>query len=70
MPALARVGLLILAFGLFGDLTYHALPDLSAPLFGAEGLRAHLVVFVGMLLVVSGVLRQGLVGTHRKSTPL
>jgi hypothetical protein len=60
VPALACVGLLILAAGLFGDTVFHTVPDLAAPLFGADGLHAHLVVFVGMLLVVSGVFRQGL----------
>jgi hypothetical protein len=62
VPALARLGLLILAAGLFADTIYHSLPDLSAPLLGADGLRAHLVVFVGMLLVLSGVLLQALSG--------
>jgi hypothetical protein len=60
VPGLVRCGLLILALGLFADLAYHSLPELSANVFGSEGVRAHLVVFVGMLVVVSGLVQQGL----------
>ena len=57
MHPLARFGLLLLAFGLFADLLFHA--------SGADGYPAHLLVFVGMLLVVGGVVYQGLrSGTH------
>jgi hypothetical protein len=60
MPALARLGLMILTAGMLGDVVYHSLPVLSEPLLGSDGLRAHLVIFAGMLLVMSGVLRRGL----------
>jgi hypothetical protein len=52
VPALARFGLLLLASGLFADLAAHA--------SGSDGTPEHLVVFIGMLLVVSGVVHQGL----------
>ena len=67
MPALARLGLLLLSLGLFADLAYHARPALTAPLFGADGSRAHLVVFVGMLVVVCGLIEQGLALAHTRS---
>lgn len=60
MPTLARVGLLILAVGLLADLAYHALPRFATPLFGTDGVHAHLVVFLGMLVVVGGLIEQGL----------
>jgi hypothetical protein len=69
VPALGRFGLLVLAAGLVADLAYHALPLVTAPLLGADGLRAHLVVFVGMLLVVGGLVQQGLrAGTPRAAS--
>jgi hypothetical protein len=51
--------LLIVAAGAVGDILHHALPagvagDL-APLLGADGGRAHLVTFAGMLLAVLGL---------------
>lgn len=60
MPVLARFGLLVLTVGLLGDAAYHSLPLLLEPLFGSLGQRAHLVTFLGMLLVTSAVFRQGL----------
>ena len=67
MPALARVGLLILAVGLFADLAYHSLPLSTAPFFGSDGVGPHLVVFVGMVVVVCGVIGQGLAIGHSQS---
>ena len=52
MTALARFGLFLLAFGLLADLFLHA--------SGADGYPAHVLVFVGMLLVIVGVVYQGL----------
>lgn len=60
VSALVRVGLVLLALGLVADLAYHSVPALTAALFGSDGVRAHLVVFVGMLAVVSGLIQQGL----------
>jgi hypothetical protein len=52
VTALARFGLFLLAFGLLADLFLHA--------SGADGYPAHVLVFVGMLLVIVGVVYQGL----------
>ena len=62
LPWLTRLGLLVLLLGAAGDLTFHALPETAAlqPLLGADGYRAHLVTFVGMLVMLVGVFRQGL----------
>jgi hypothetical protein len=60
MPWLVRAGLLLLSVGFLADLAYHALPLTLAPLLGAEGFRAHLLTFVGMLVMLVGVIRQGL----------
>lgn len=68
VPALARVGLVLLALGLLADVAYHSLPTLTTSLFGSDGVRAHLVVFVGMLAVVSGLIQQGL--TAGRSTSI
>jgi hypothetical protein len=68
--ALARVGLIILALGLFADLVYHSLPDLTEFVFGSGGVRAHLVVFVGMVVVICGVVQQGFIQSNpRVGTP-
>jgi hypothetical protein len=62
---LARVGLLVLALGVLGDGAFHALPAALAPLVplvplaGPAGMHAHVVIFGGMLLVLGGVVRQG-----------
>ena len=60
MRTLARWGLVVLAVGLLGDVLAHSLPGLAEPFLGPAGFRAHLVTFAGMLLVVAGVLQQGL----------
>jgi hypothetical protein len=62
VPRLTRLGLLVLLLGAAGDLTFHALPDTTAlqPLLGADGYTAHLVTFVGMFVMLVGVVRQGL----------
>jgi len=59
----SRVGVLVLALGVLGDGAFHALPAALAPLVplaGPDGMHAHVVIFGGMLLVLSGVVRQGL----------
>ena len=67
MPPLARAGLLILAFGLVADLLYHALPVLTAPLLGNDGGRAHLILCAGMVVVIGGLVEQGLALAHTSS---
>ncbi len=64
-----RPGLLVLSLGTLVDGLYHAAPDAAfGHLLGPEGINAHLVIFVGMLLVLGHVLRQGL-RTPRRTTP-
>jgi hypothetical protein len=69
LPVLTRLGLLVLLLGAAGDLTFHALPDTGAlqPLLGVDGYRAHLVTFVGMLVMLVGVFRQGLQAKQSRS---
>lgn len=67
VPALGRLGLLVLGVGLIADLIYHASPLTSASLFGTDGARPHLVVFVGMLVVVIGLIWQGLASSNARS---
>jgi hypothetical protein len=64
-----RPGLLVLSFGALVDGLYHAAPQAAfGQLLGTDGLNAHLVIFVGMLLVLGHVLLQGL-RTPRRTTP-
>jgi hypothetical protein len=64
-----RPGLLVLSAGTLVDGLYHALPDSSfGRLLGPEGVNAHLIIFVGMLLVLAHVLLQGL-RTPRRTIP-
>ena len=64
-----RPGLVVLAFGTLVDGVYHAVPDAPlGQLLGPAGFNAHLVIFVGMLLVLGHLLRQGL-RTPRRTTP-
>jgi hypothetical protein len=69
LPGLTRLGLLVLLLGAAGDLTFHALPETAAlqPLLGGDGYYAHLVTFAGMLVMLIGVLRQGLSAESRSS---
>ena len=69
LPVLTRLGLLVLLLGAAGDLTFHALPETAAlqPLLGADGYRAHLVTFVGMLVMLVVVFRQGLSSARSRS---
>jgi hypothetical protein len=60
LSPLVQAGLLVLFLGAAGDLAYHALPATFEPLLGLEGYRAHLITFVGMLVMLVGVIRQGL----------
>ena len=64
-----RTGVLVLSAGALVDGLYHAAPDSPlSGLLGAEGFNAHLLIFVGMLLVLSHVLLQGL-RAPRRTTP-
>lgn len=64
-----RPGLAILSAGAFVDAVYHAAPDSPfGALLGPEGMTAHLIIFLGMLVVVSSLLLQG-ARTPRRKTP-
>jgi hypothetical protein len=60
---LLLLGVTVLALAATADLIYHSLPpDLALslqPLLGEQGLRAHLAMFGGMLLMVAGLVRMG-----------
>jgi hypothetical protein len=56
----SRVGLVVLALGALADAAYHALPEPWTTLAGPAGMHAHGVIFGGMLLVLGGVIRQGM----------
>jgi hypothetical protein len=64
LPLVTGAGLLVFATGGAGDLLYHALPAETAaqlvPALGINGTTPHLVTFVGMVLLLVGVIRQGL----------
>ena len=56
-----RPGLVVLSAGALVDALYHAAPDSPlGGLLGPEGYYAHLVIFLGMLIVLASVLLQGL----------
>jgi hypothetical protein len=57
---LVRIGFVVVSSGLAGDIVAHTWPTLAEPILGSGGYGAHLVTFVGMLLVVGGLLLQGL----------
>jgi hypothetical protein len=64
-----RPGLVVLSFGTLVDGLYHAVPDTPfGQVLGPDGFTAHLVIFVGMLLVLGHVLRQGLRAPRRTIT--
>lgn len=62
-PALARFGIAVMAFGLLLDLVEHDLvshaTEPSVAGFPVSEHAAHLVVVVGMVLVLVGVVREG-----------
>lgn len=51
VPLLARAGLVLLALALLADLAFHAL--------GSDGYPAHVAMFLAMLIVVVGLIQQG-----------
>lgn len=59
MPRLMRLGLLVFALGGLLDMLYHAVPvDWAIRLsvyLGEEGILAHGITFIGMVLTLSGL---------------
>jgi hypothetical protein len=64
-----RVGLLVMSLGALADAAYHALPVPLAPLAGPAGMHAHGLIFSGMLLVLGGVIGQGMQRQPRRARP-
>ena len=69
IPRLAKVGAMVIVLGLGLDLTVHTvLHSLHEQLIGAFPLRehfAHLVVLLGMVLVLAGIVADGIRSTRR-----
>jgi hypothetical protein len=68
LPVGAKLGLVVMALGIGADLIAHLSPGLEHGHGGMTGpeLSAHLVVFVGMALVLIGVVIDGVrSGRHR-----
>jgi predicted cobalt transporter CbtA len=76
LPAVVRVGLLVLAFGGLADVVAHV-EAIDHPAdghdHGAAEVTAHLTVFVGMALIQTGVVvdgvRRSLAAPHRADGP-
>ena len=67
LPALARAGLAVLAFGGLADLVAHlGLPAEAGHGHGftAAEVEAHLIVFAGMVLILLGVVVDGVRRAH------
>lgn len=67
LPALSRVGLAVLVFGGLADLVAHlGLPAEAAHGhgFSAAEVEAHLIVLVGMVLILLGVVIDGVRRAH------
>ena len=59
IPALTRLGAMVIAFGLVFDLSEHSFDPGTAAGFSAGEHAAHLVVLVGMILVLAGIVADG-----------
>jgi hypothetical protein len=67
IPTLSVVGLIVIALGLGADLVAHAGPALDHDHgVTAAQLSAHFLTFVGMVLVLAGVVVDGLRSTVRR----
>ena len=67
LPTGSRIGLAVMAFGIAADVLAHLDPALDHGHGGMTGpqLSAHLIVFVGMALVLIGVVVDGVrAGRH------
>ena len=59
--SISRWGLIVLALGVAGELLYHVPPLFGwawSPLIETIGESGHTIMFVGVVMVVFGVLRQ------------
>lgn len=72
VPGIVRVGALVIGFGLLFDLVEHALVvDVPAPGVGFQPGEhlAHLLVLVGMVVVLVGVVVDGMQASGRQDRP-
>ena len=63
IPGLSKLGAVVSAFGLLFDLVEHDLSHVGDPRIGSFPLAehaAHLVVLIGMVLVLVGVVADGI----------
>ena len=67
IPAVSKLGFVVILLGLAGDLVVHLTAGVGHDHGGASGtmLSAHLVVFVGMAIVLLGVIADGVRSTSR-----
>jgi hypothetical protein len=71
IPIVSRGGLVVIAIGMFADLVAHVdagLAGAGASMTGAQ-LSAHLVTFLGMVLVLVGVVVDGVRQNRQAHTP-
>jgi hypothetical protein len=61
---LVALGLVLVLAGGLADVAFHAAPPALgqelAPLLGADGVRAHLLTLIGMLVACAGLIQRGL----------
>ena len=68
VPAASLVGVFVMGLGLAADVVAHLDPPVGGPhgLVTDEQLSAHLVAFAGMVLVLAGVVVDGIQSTLRR----
>jgi hypothetical protein len=72
IPGLSKLGAVVIAFGLLFDLVEHDLSHVGEPRIGAFPVAehlAHLVVLVGMVLVLVGIVADGIRQERRRRRP-
>jgi hypothetical protein len=71
IPIVSKAGIVVIALGMFADLVAHldaGLAGAGASMTGAQ-LSAHLVTFLGMVLVLAGVVTDGVRQNRQAHTP-
>ena len=72
IPTGSKLGLIVIGFGIVADLIAHldpGLDDARGTMTGPQ-LSAHLVVFLGMVLVLAGVIVDGVRSNRRARGPV